>query len=212
MYCCVWFFATAWTAAHQAPLSMGFPGKNTGMGCHFLLRGGSSWPRNRNHSCWQADSLLLSPWEVPGHVLATSIPACVGLSSGSSSLLLKFPLWKPGDKNSRRWSTCAPPKSGVRQKESVSTKCFLGSSMPLSLPCSQVRANGLYMDATCVFNCSGVQCQRVNSFLSSSTALQDHVSTRKDGRLGKTSRPLQMWCKGETPFLGAIEASLVAQC
>ena len=25
-------------AAHQAPLSLGFPGKNTGMGCHFLLQ------------------------------------------------------------------------------------------------------------------------------------------------------------------------------
>ena len=25
--------------AHLAPLSMGFPGKNTGVGCHFLLQG-----------------------------------------------------------------------------------------------------------------------------------------------------------------------------
>ena len=30
---------TQWTVAHQAPLSMGFPGKNTGAGCHFLLQG-----------------------------------------------------------------------------------------------------------------------------------------------------------------------------
>ena len=28
---------TLWTVAHQAPLSMDFPGKNTGVGCHFLL-------------------------------------------------------------------------------------------------------------------------------------------------------------------------------
>ena len=29
-----------WTVAHQASLSMGFiPGKNTGVGCHFLLQG-----------------------------------------------------------------------------------------------------------------------------------------------------------------------------
>ena len=35
---CVWLFATPWTVAYQAPLSMGFfPGKNTGVGCHFLL-------------------------------------------------------------------------------------------------------------------------------------------------------------------------------
>ena len=25
------------TVVHQAPLSMGFPGKNAGVGCHFLL-------------------------------------------------------------------------------------------------------------------------------------------------------------------------------
>ena len=31
-------FATPWTIAYQAPLSMGFPGKNTGVGCHFLLQ------------------------------------------------------------------------------------------------------------------------------------------------------------------------------
>ena len=31
-------FATPWTAAFQAPLSMGFPGKSTGVGCHCLLR------------------------------------------------------------------------------------------------------------------------------------------------------------------------------
>ena len=33
------FFTTPWTTAHQAPLSMDFPGKNTGLGCHFLLQG-----------------------------------------------------------------------------------------------------------------------------------------------------------------------------
>ena len=30
-------FATPWTVAHQAPPSMDSPGKNTGVGCHFLL-------------------------------------------------------------------------------------------------------------------------------------------------------------------------------
>ena len=33
------FFASLWTVTRQAPLSMGFPGKNTGIGCHFLLQG-----------------------------------------------------------------------------------------------------------------------------------------------------------------------------
>ena len=35
---CARFFATPWTAAHQALLSMNFPGKNTREGCHFLLQ------------------------------------------------------------------------------------------------------------------------------------------------------------------------------
>ena len=29
---------TLWTAARQAPLSLGFSSKNTGVGCHFLLQ------------------------------------------------------------------------------------------------------------------------------------------------------------------------------
>ena len=33
------FFATPWIIAHQSPLSMDFPGKNTGVGCQFLLQG-----------------------------------------------------------------------------------------------------------------------------------------------------------------------------
>ena len=35
----VWLFVTTWTAACQAPLSIGFPGKNTGVGWYFLLQG-----------------------------------------------------------------------------------------------------------------------------------------------------------------------------
>ena len=34
----VWLFATPWTVAHQAPLSMDSPGNNTAVGCHFLLQ------------------------------------------------------------------------------------------------------------------------------------------------------------------------------
>jgi len=36
---CVRLFATPWTVPLQAPLSMDSPGKNTGVGCHFLLQG-----------------------------------------------------------------------------------------------------------------------------------------------------------------------------
>ena len=34
----VQLLATPWTAAHQVPPSMDFPGKSTGVGCHCLLR------------------------------------------------------------------------------------------------------------------------------------------------------------------------------
>ena len=36
---CIWLFATPWTVAHQVLLPWDFPGKNTGVGCHFLLQG-----------------------------------------------------------------------------------------------------------------------------------------------------------------------------
>ena len=32
-------FVTPWTVAHQAPLSLGFPRQNTGVGCHFVFQG-----------------------------------------------------------------------------------------------------------------------------------------------------------------------------
>ena len=35
----VLLFTTLWTVANHAPLFMDFPGKNTGVGCHFLLQG-----------------------------------------------------------------------------------------------------------------------------------------------------------------------------
>ena len=41
---CVWLFATPWIVAHQAPRPWNFPSKDTGVGCHFFLRG-SSRPR-----------------------------------------------------------------------------------------------------------------------------------------------------------------------
>ena len=34
----VQLFATLWTVSHQAPLTKGSPGKNTGMGCHAFLQ------------------------------------------------------------------------------------------------------------------------------------------------------------------------------
>ena len=56
--------ATPWTVAHQSPLSWEFPGKNTGVGCHFLLQ--RIFPSQRLNLCllhllhWPVDPLLLS--------------------------------------------------------------------------------------------------------------------------------------------------------
>ena len=57
----VWLFATLWTVACQVLLSMGFSGKNTGVGCHALLQG--VFPTQEWNPClmhWQADSFPLS--------------------------------------------------------------------------------------------------------------------------------------------------------
>ena len=35
---CAQLFASLRTVAHQAPLSMGFPRQESGVGCHFLLQ------------------------------------------------------------------------------------------------------------------------------------------------------------------------------
>ena len=57
MISCVQLFATPWTVAHQAPLSWDFSGKNTGMGCHFLLqlncgvRGAYLWKHSTSLFC-----------------------------------------------------------------------------------------------------------------------------------------------------------------
>ena len=59
-------FVTPWTVPHQAPLSMGFPRQETGVGCHlhfqeiFLTQGSNPFLLH-----WQADSLALSYWGKP---------------------------------------------------------------------------------------------------------------------------------------------------
>ena len=59
-------FATPRTTAHQALLSMGFSGKNTGVGCHALLQ---IFPDQGSNACLlhgQAGSPLLSHQGSPG--------------------------------------------------------------------------------------------------------------------------------------------------
>ena len=53
---------TPWTGVHQA-LPWDFPGKNTGVGYHFLLQ--RIFPTQESNPCllhWQEDSLPLSHW------------------------------------------------------------------------------------------------------------------------------------------------------
>ena len=62
----VQLFTTSWTAACQAPLSMDFPGKNTGVGCYFLLQGifpTQGWNPRLLHR--QVNPLLLSHQRSP---------------------------------------------------------------------------------------------------------------------------------------------------
>ena len=58
-------FATLWSVAHQAPLSMDFPEKNTGVDCRFLLQGiFSTQGWNPHLLCllhWQAGSFTTEP-------------------------------------------------------------------------------------------------------------------------------------------------------
>ena len=65
-----WLFATPWTIDHQALLSLGFPVKNTEMGCHFFLH--RIFLKQGSNPCflhllyWQVDSLLLRHQGNPG--------------------------------------------------------------------------------------------------------------------------------------------------
>ena len=58
-------FATPWTVAHQAPLSMRFSRQEYGMGCHFILQGIFPTQGSNPHLLcllhWQVESLPLVP-------------------------------------------------------------------------------------------------------------------------------------------------------
>ena len=57
----VWVFVTLWTEARQAPWPWDFPGKNTGVGFHFLLQGLFPTQGSNLHLLhWQVDSSPLS--------------------------------------------------------------------------------------------------------------------------------------------------------
>ena len=77
-----------------------FPGKNTGVGCHFLLQ--RIFPTQRLNSCllwllqWQMDSLLLTPQGSPFWILGLSLKKARGALT------------------SERNSSCYPPPPAKR--------------------------------------------------------------------------------------------------
>ena len=58
-FSCVRLCATPWTAAPQAPPSLESPGKNTGVGCHFLLQCMKVKMRVKSLGCV---GLVATPW------------------------------------------------------------------------------------------------------------------------------------------------------
>ena len=84
----VQLFATPWTVAPQAPLSMGF-GKDTGVGCHALLQGIS--PTEGSNPCllhllhWQVGSSPLAPpGRTKGYSFMLSLCVWLHVNRGSS--------------------------------------------------------------------------------------------------------------------------------
>ena len=66
-------FATPWTVARKLLCPWDFPGKNTGVDCHFLWQGiflTQGW--NPSLLPWQADSLPLSHWRSPQSLVIDS--------------------------------------------------------------------------------------------------------------------------------------------
>ena len=79
----VQLFVTLWTEPPQAPLSMWFSGKNTGVDCHSLLQGAFLTKGSKTRaSCllhWQAGSLPLVPPGKPR--LCLQFPPNIGASN-----------------------------------------------------------------------------------------------------------------------------------
>ena len=82
-------FVTPWTVLHQAPLSMEFPGKNTGMHCYFLLQGiFPTQGSNLRLLHWQVDSVPLSHQGSPIYLhLKLYCKNCVSCTNINNNML-----------------------------------------------------------------------------------------------------------------------------
>ena len=78
LFNCVWIFVTSGLQPASFLCPWGSPGKNTGMGCHFLLQG--IFPTQGLNLCllhWQEDSLPLSHQGNLYYVNSTDVCVCV---------------------------------------------------------------------------------------------------------------------------------------
>ena len=112
-FSCVQLFATPWTITHQIPLSIKLPGKNTGVGCHFLLQEiFPSQGSNPHLLHWQADSLPLTLWTV-----AHQAPLSMGFSR--QEYWNGLPFFSPGDLP----NPGIEPRSPALQADSLPLSC-----------------------------------------------------------------------------------------
>ena len=79
----VWLFATPWTIACRLLCPWDFPGRNTGVGCHFLLQGLFLTQASSPHLLgWQADSLPPSTTWLEKKYLSVMTPGVWGCVLG----------------------------------------------------------------------------------------------------------------------------------
>ena len=76
---CVRLFVNPWIVACQAPLSRDFPGKNTGVGCHFFLQG--IFPTQRSNPHLLLCRLILYHWATREARVATAAQKKSGWAS-----------------------------------------------------------------------------------------------------------------------------------
>ena len=83
---------TPWTVAHQAPLSIGFPGKNTGVGCQLLVQG--IFPTQGSNLCLPHCRRILYRWATrkPNIGPFKNPPLCIAVLSYLIFMLSVF--WK----------------------------------------------------------------------------------------------------------------------
>ena len=94
---CVQLFMTPWTVALQAPLSMEFSGKNTAMGCHFLLQG--IFPTQGSNPDLLHCRRILLPLSHLGSLLRSKLKLSLSIQ-GSDCLdtgnIVSLPRYSPG--------------------------------------------------------------------------------------------------------------------